>query len=107
MRLKGKVAIITGAGRGIGFAGAQAFARAGAQVVIAEIDEEKVAVRRDSLVCIDDRHDGEPDAVQLSNFSVVENRQTLDIEIYLTRIGEIPDHFWQGAVYQYTFTPQA
>ena len=40
MRLKGKVAIITGAGRGIGFAGAQAFAREGARVVIAEIDEE-------------------------------------------------------------------
>jgi NAD(P)-dependent dehydrogenase (short-subunit alcohol dehydrogenase family) len=40
MRLNGKVAIITGAGRGIGFAGAQAFAREGARVVIAEIDEE-------------------------------------------------------------------
>jgi len=39
-RLEGKTAIITGAGRGIGFAGAQAFAREGAKVVIAEIDEE-------------------------------------------------------------------
>jgi NAD(P)-dependent dehydrogenase (short-subunit alcohol dehydrogenase family) len=40
MRLKGKVAIITGAGRGIGFAGASAFIREGARVVIAEIAEE-------------------------------------------------------------------
>ncbi len=40
MRLKNKVAIITGAGRGIGFAGAQAFVREGAKVVIAEINEE-------------------------------------------------------------------
>ncbi len=39
MRLKGKVAIITGAGRGIGLAGAMAFAREGARVVIAEISE--------------------------------------------------------------------
>ncbi len=39
-RLEDRVAIITGAGRGIGFAGAVAFAREGAQVVIAEIDEE-------------------------------------------------------------------
>jgi len=39
-RLENKVAIITGAGRGIGLAGAQAFVREGAQVVIAEIDEE-------------------------------------------------------------------
>ncbi|OGD18426.1 MAG: hypothetical protein A2W03_06880 [Candidatus Aminicenantes bacterium RBG_16_63_16] len=40
MRLKNKVALITGAGRGIGLAGAQAFVREGAKVVIAEIDEE-------------------------------------------------------------------
>jgi NAD(P)-dependent dehydrogenase (short-subunit alcohol dehydrogenase family) len=40
MRLKDKVAVITGAGRGIGFAGASAFIREGAKVVIAEINEE-------------------------------------------------------------------
>lgn len=40
MRLKNKVAIITGAGRGIGFAAAQAFVREGAKVVIAEVNEE-------------------------------------------------------------------
>lgn len=39
-RLENKVAIITGAGRGIGFAAAQAFAREGAKVVLAEIDAE-------------------------------------------------------------------
>jgi len=39
-RLENKVAIITGAGRGIGFAAAQAFAREGAKVIIAEINEE-------------------------------------------------------------------
>lgn len=38
-RLENKVAIITGAGRGIGFAAASAFAREGAKVVIAELDE--------------------------------------------------------------------
>ena len=40
MRLENKVAVITGAGRGIGLAGAIAFAGEGARVVIAEIDEE-------------------------------------------------------------------
>lgn len=40
MRLKDKVAIITGAGRGIGFAGARAFVREGAKVVLAEISQE-------------------------------------------------------------------
>ncbi len=40
MRLKDKIAIITGAGRGIGLAAALAFVREGAKVVVAEIDEE-------------------------------------------------------------------
>jgi len=39
-RLDNKIAVITGAGRGIGLAGAAAFVREGANVVIAEIDEE-------------------------------------------------------------------
>ena len=40
MRLKDKVAIITGAGQGIGRAYAQRFAREGATVVVAEINED-------------------------------------------------------------------
>jgi NAD(P)-dependent dehydrogenase (short-subunit alcohol dehydrogenase family) len=41
MKLKGKVAIITGAGQGIGEAYARRFATEGATVVVADINEEK------------------------------------------------------------------
>jgi len=72
---------------------------------IAEIDEDKVAVKKDSLILVDDRREGEPDALQLSNWSQVEDRQTLDFEFYLSRIGQNPQRFWESGVYRYTFSP--
>ena len=48
MRLTGKVAIITGAGQGIGEAYARRFATEGARVVVADVNAEKGAtVARD------------------------------------------------------------
>ena len=43
MRLEGKVAIVTGGGSGLGRAGALALARAGATVVVSDIDEATAA----------------------------------------------------------------
>src|SRR5690242_9964058 len=41
MRLEGKVAIVTGAGQGIGEAYARRFAKEGARVVVADVNAEK------------------------------------------------------------------
>jgi NAD(P)-dependent dehydrogenase (short-subunit alcohol dehydrogenase family) len=49
-RLDGKVAVITGAGRGIGFATAEALSEAGATVIITDMDGASADAARDALI---------------------------------------------------------
>ena len=72
---------------------------------IVEIDEEGPSFRKDTVTVIDDR-DPEKDSehLQLSNFSLLENRETQEMEIYLIRLGERgggPD-IWTADAYKYT-----
>ena len=55
MRLKDKVAVITGAARGIGLAWAKRFAKEGARVVLADIDAEKGAAAAEEIAKIGDK----------------------------------------------------
>jgi NAD(P)-dependent dehydrogenase (short-subunit alcohol dehydrogenase family) len=50
--LDGKVALVTGAGGGIGLATAEAFAKTGASVVLADRDEERVGKAAQSLCAV-------------------------------------------------------
>jgi hypothetical protein len=56
---------------------------------IVEVNEENPSFIKDTLTIIDNR-DPKRDTqlVQLSNFALLENRETHDVEIYLTRLGE-------------------
>jgi NAD(P)-dependent dehydrogenase (short-subunit alcohol dehydrogenase family) len=84
-RLQGKVALITGAGAGIGRAAAKLFASEGAQIVIAEMNEQQgQTVLREildqggaAIFCHTDV--GEPEQVANAIHSATENFGKLDI----------------------------
>ncbi len=69
---------------------------------IAEMDEKIPALKKSTLTVIDDRSPEDTEAVQFSNFSLIENRETLDLEIYLSRFGEKKDHVFSANAYKYT-----
>ncbi len=71
-------------------------------LIIAEVDETIPALKRETVTVIDTKAPGESPKLQLSNFSLLENRETHDIEIYLTRLGADPDDFWGSDAYRYT-----
>lgn len=73
-------------------------------LVIAEVDEERAALKRASVTAIDDRQPGQPANIQLSNFSLLEDRETHAFELYLTIYGAYPDSVYTSDCYKYTVT---
>jgi hypothetical protein len=71
---------------------------------IVEVDEKIPALKKSTLTVIDDRGPQDTKAVQFSNFSLLENRETLDLEIFLSRFGEKADHVFSANAYKYTLT---
>lgn len=72
---------------------------------MAEIDEEKAAVRKESLVMLDTRRPGEPERLQLSNFCLLEDRPTGNIEVYITLLGLDAKDVSRAGVYRYVVSP--
>jgi hypothetical protein len=65
------------------------------------VDEEKAALKKATLTIVDDRGPGDTEGLQLSNFSLLDNRETGDLEIYLSRLGEKPDNVFSANAYKY------
>ena len=54
-------------------------------LIIAELDEEMLGLRRETVTIIDDREPDDPADVQFSNFGVVEDPPTGHIVLHMNR----------------------
>jgi hypothetical protein len=71
-------------------------------LVIAEVDEDRAALKKSTVTVIDDRRPDQPVNIQLSNFSLLEDRKSHAFELYLTIYGENPDSVYTADCYKYT-----
>ncbi len=60
-------------------------------LVVGEVDEVKAALKKQTVTAIDDRRTGQPAEIQFSNFSLLEDRETHQLELHLTTYGQEPD----------------
>ncbi len=61
-------------------------------LVIAEVDETAAALKRATVTLIDDRAANQGPRVQFSNFSLLENRESHQLELHLTTYGQEPNN---------------
>jgi len=71
-------------------------------LVMAEVDEQTGFLKRETYTVIDNRDPKkESEALQLSNFGLLEDRETKDIELYLTKLGANREDQWRSDAYRY------
>lgn len=73
-------------------------------LVIAEVDETIPALKKSTVTAIDDKQPGQTDAVQFSNFSLLEDRENHSLELYMTLYSESPSGMYDADVYKYVLT---
>jgi hypothetical protein len=71
-------------------------------LVIAEVDEAIPALKRRTVTVIDNRSPPQSEYVEFSNFSLLEDRESHRLELYLTAYGENLDHINSANCYKYT-----
>ncbi|MDA9219865.1 glucose 1-dehydrogenase [Luminiphilus sp.] len=91
LTLKGKKALITGAGAGIGLACAQAFVRAGADVAICDVDQSRLNEALTTLSAIGGQHYGQlcdvADAHAVADFFSRSHQALGGLDIVLNNAG--------------------
>ena len=70
-----------------------------APLVVVEVQESPVALKRDTITVIDRRAPHEPEELQLSNFRFYEDRETGDLVVFVTRYAESGAEDWMRANY--------
>ena len=73
-------------------------------LVIAEVDEKIPALKKNTVTVIDHRQPDQDPDIQFSNFSLLENRETHALELYLTTYGEDATNVFTADNYKYTLT---
>jgi hypothetical protein len=56
---------------------------------------------KDTLTTIDKREEGDTDKLQLSNFNIIQDRETGMIEVYLEKLGQREGYIWWADCYRY------
>ena len=73
---------------------------------ICEVNEEYGYLIKDTLTLIDTRREGDTFWLELSNFNLLEDRETLDLELRLTKEGQRTVDFdkydWYTEAWKYT-----
>lgn len=73
---------------------------------IVELDETYGTAKKETLTVIDTRREGEPETVQLSNFNLLHNRETGNLEVMLSKYCQfynptIPNSEYKAEVWRY------
>ena len=69
---------------------------------ITEVDETYGLARKETLTMIDTKRDRESDKVQLSNFNILQDRETGNIELRLVKFGQLENRTYQAETWKYT-----
>jgi hypothetical protein len=73
-------------------------------LVVAEVSETIPALKKHTVTLVDDKRPDQTDALQLSNFALLENRETHAFDLYMTLLGEFPGSIWNADCYKYVIT---